>query len=199
MHVLRNYPSEQLKMRAIDAESANTLLEQVSMSLDSWNRVVHKHDLNSDTVRHRPSRNADYLWCFAYWAAGWIPKGTWTLVQLDSSTSLSREDAAFCNSVAGNGALDAGFGTESSFVLEVDAIGESPNESVRIAHLIFAFLLLEAHVSFVSSQSARGQVLVIGDGDVLFVGSSEAIADARKIIEESGRSPNLYPDWLSQA
>jgi hypothetical protein len=190
-------------MKCLAFEDAQGYLSQIGMEVGAWNQIS---DVRSSThektewVRYRAPERSRELYVFAQYVAGWLPKGSWKIFQIDNSTSLDASEAhLFCRMIGISDYIK--FKEEMNFrtfLFESDHGNELDSASeFLIADLIYFFLLFQCHGYVVSSASIAGERIGVQDGFAYFSARRGGISRAEESINDFHLNPLTSPRWVT--
>jgi hypothetical protein len=189
-------------MRSLTVNEANEYLRQVGVEIGDWNQLCYipKHEGSGDYwINFRAPRDAGQLYCFSRHVAGWLPRGSWKIFQVDNSSHFDRNmNSLYCLLLAGEGrAIEPE--KDRTLLFEFDSESNSDKDvELLIANLIFVYLMHENHAYLVSSGSSGGQLLGIQDGFVIFQSRDPGVSGAHSLLAMFESDPLRYPDWLAK-
>lgn len=169
------------------------------MQLGGWGNIGH--EMGTAGVRWTkflaPERN---LLVFSQHVAGWLSRGAWKLLQIDSSTGWMDpvQTGLFGGLLFGgehSSALDQR--PERAFLFEFDqAKRRNDDIELLIANLIFVLLLFGLHGYVVSSDDESGRILGIQDGFAYF-GTREEECDISALASMFEAETVSPPQWVA--
>ena len=170
-------------MEAIDRVRAEQLLQTLGLKIGDWNELS---DLSPSKTPHRAfaaPTNALELYVAAHRLASWIGSGSWTLLQIDNSTSPMDDEVAVFENLVLKGRHSWDVAAQHTFLL-----GGSSRQSTLVLLIYFA-LLFTWHVHLVSEASSSGQRLALQDGVTYLFGDASTIATADALIASLTSEP----------
>jgi len=190
-------------MKCLTVDEANAYLSEVGMKVGEWNQIVDigSQSKKSDWLNYRAPK--DQLLKFSQHVAGWLPEGSWKMLQIDHSTGwIDPVQASLLGGLLfGAEALRDMNSTENrNFFFE---FGKEryfdDNQELLISNLIYVLLLFESHAYVVSSKGTAGQRLGIQDGYVYFSSRDRSdILKAEALIKKFENNPSASPKWVSE-
>ena len=159
-------------MKVLTKEEANTLLKCVGIEIGNWNQPEYLGETfqKESVVKYFVPRNADQLYSFSYQLFSFLQESRWLVFQIDNSTSLLTHEnflisSLFCNYEAH---MDFNIDRTIFFNLQNHNSVNFENNMVFI-HLIYYFLLFEAHGYIIASNSDSNGIIALQDGCVYFI------------------------------
>ena len=129
---------------------------------------------------HTPPTDALELYVAAHRLANWVVSGSWTLLQLDNSTSPAEDEIAIFEKLA---LKPWDIAEQHTFLLN-----DQGRESTLVLLIYFA-LLFTWHIHLTSEASLGGQRLALLDGVAYFFGPTPAIQSADELIKNAAANP----------
>ncbi len=182
--------------RIIDRSEATTLLKSVTFEIGSWNEVrsIGGQGSKENTVSLQSPRDAAQMFCLAQHATGWIPPGTWKLLQFDNSNSFTRVESVFFSQLLFGSQRMVDFNAIENSTVVFEFSGEqTENIDLQISNMVFALLLFESHAYLVSSGSSAHERVGIQDGVVHFSSSGRTATGA---LDAFRADPARSPQWV---
>lgn len=170
-------------MEAIDRIRADQLLLPLGVEIGGWNEL---RDLPPSETTHRaysPPSDALGLYVAAHRLANWINLGSWTLLQIDNSTSPTGDEVAIFEKLILNEQQPWNIAAQHTFLLDGDA------RKSTLVLLIYFALLFAWHIHLASETSLRGQRLALQDGVAYFFGNAATIRSADELITSLAGEP----------
>lgn len=187
-------------MKPISHQEANEILSAIGLRIGSWNQIEPSVDSLSKAqrywFRYQAPENSHELYNFSQHVAGWILGGKWKIVQIDNSNAMNVVDLNLIENFLLN--HDALFNIEESntFLLRDESSEKvSQNIDLKIANLIFLFLLLDGNAQFVSSEPIEDRYLSIQDGSVFFYSDNEG-QSASNLVSKFEKNKLAAPEWI---
>jgi hypothetical protein len=171
-------------MEAIDRAKANELLAPLGMNVGSWNELSSLPSVPATHRAYSPPTDAMELYVAANRLANWIGSGSWTLLQVDNSTSPSDDELAIFERLVLNG-RPWDVAEQHTFLL-----GAGAQQSTLVL-LVYFSLLFTWHVHLASEASLAGQRLALQDGIAYFFGDSATIQSADELIASLAADPRI--------
>lgn len=169
-------------MEAIDTAKANELLAPLGMKVGSWNELSNLPSLKVTQRAYSPPADAMELYVAAHRLANWIGSGSWTLLQVDNSTSPSEDELAIFERLVLNG-RQWDIAEQHTFLLGAGA------QRSTLVLLVYFSLLFTWHVHLTSETSLSGQRLALQDGVAYFFGDAATIQSADELIASLAADP----------
>jgi len=189
-------------MKCLTVVEANEILRSIGMEIGNWNQITdiaNCEHRKSIWKNYQAPKNSHELFYFAEHVAGWLPRGSWKIFQLDNSTSLDAVQAYLFNKLLSGSTYDSDLEKNKTFLFEFGPDGKSNTEAeLLIFNLIYLMLLFEGHVQVVSSNSSAGQRLSIQDGFVYFSSRESDISGAETLLRNFECNPLGIPQWISE-
>lgn len=190
-------------MRWLNAKEANFYLATISMEIDSWNRLAYAGAAPNAKPywrNYQAPKDARSLFNFALHVAGWLPKGSWKMLQIDNSSSFGVIQAAAISRLLPGWVNPSSTAIQNSsclFEFSGPELADSDTE-LLIANVIYLFLLFEGHGYLVSANSKSRECLSIQDGFVYFSSGNEDMAGADTLVRDFEASPLALPRWATE-
>ncbi len=190
-------------MRWLNAQESNFYLATISMGIDSWNRLAYADAaLNAKPYwrNYQAPKDAHSLFNFALHVAGWLPKGSWKILQIDNSSSFGVVQAsAISRLLPGLASLSSTTIQKSTCLFEFGGQELADGDmELLIANVIYLFLLFEGHGYLVSPNSRSRECLSVQDGFVYFSSGDEDVAGVDTLIRNFEASPLVLPKWATE-
>lgn len=187
-------------MKILSHPEADEILAPLDIKIGKWNEL-------SDTVFNRQNTSvilkapkaAIEIYVIALWLTDWLPKGKWKLIQIDNSTSPSRDESLLFGQLMSLPMGEWDIATQKTFLLDLnDDIAARQQLDMVIVSVIFFALMFQWHIHIVSDGGARGQRLAIQDGFAYFFGNDENISAAKTLVEQVFLHPVNTPKWIEE-
>lgn len=189
-------------MKCISTQQANEFLNSIGMTIGDWSQIadLQETNLNKSSWINCPAPKTDLL-NFSHHVAGWLPKGSWKIFQIDNSSGWMDpvQLSLFAGLLFGADKISEYNQTQNrTFLFEFGKNKDSDsNDELLLANLIYIFLLFESHGYIVSSNSYSGQSLGIQDGYVYFSSREQKdISNAETLLGSFARNPKTRPQWV---
>jgi hypothetical protein len=189
-------------MKCLEFKGAKDYLNQIGMEIGAWNQISDVADSNQDSlswVRYRAPERSRELYVFAQYVAGWLPRGSWKIFQIDNSTSFDVSEAhLFCHMVGIEDYIK--FKEDMNFRTFLFESGDDDFLDIAsefmIADLIYLFLLFQCHGYVVSSGSFGGERIGVQDGFAYFSTRVGGVSHVERSINDFYRNPLMSPQWV---
>ena len=187
-------------MRYLDADEASRYLLELGFEIGEWRQLTPRTDQDRIVWEERRApKDARELHCFSMYVAGWLPPGAWKILQVDNSTSFSVVQASLIGSFLPRG-MDFGVILKNAIPSVLWEFSGNGRDDVlvelNLVHLVFAFLLFEAHCYLISSESKDGSIIGLQDG-YAYLGRFPVVGrNARDHFSQFDMAPLRIPEWL---
>lgn len=190
-----------MEIRSISHEKANEYLASIGMQIGNWNEIVDlkkNSNVNVGWKNYPAPRNSRELFNFSYHVAGWLPTGSWKIVQIDNSNYLDAVQAQFVERLLFGPNNTTTLSNCGTLLFEFEnCANDNNNTELLISNLIYLFLLFECHAYFVSSNCLFGEYLAIQDGYAYFIANEKGICGAEILLNAFSQNPLLPPQWIA--
>lgn len=198
-----------MKPKVLRQDEANSYLERVGMKVDDWNRIIwasSSTNQRNNRLSFRAPGDARQLLNISQYAADWLPRSDWKLVQLDNSNYFNPVQSEFIASLLFETDMPVNMNRAeySSFLFEFgDDTALNNSTELLIANLVFLFLLFGCFVSIVASKGTVGQILGLSDGVIYLYSNDNNVSGADRLMEQFGQCINspagnyYFPEWVS--
>jgi hypothetical protein len=184
--------------RSITCQEAKEILAPIGMTIGNWGQISYS-DLNVNEgkafLRLRAPTAAKELFCLSRHLVSWLPTGCWTLVQMDNSNVLDRDEISIFSKLFSqyDGTLE-----KRTYVIESGESTEAQRDSAfLIANMIFLLLLFEGHAYVTSSGAVNGEILGLQDGFAYFIARQSCnLSRADQIVRDFERAPESTAQWV---
>ena len=189
-------------MKRLTTQGARSYLGQIGMGIGAWNQIVgigEQPGARNNWINYQAPEDAHQLLNFSQHVAGWLPQGTWKILQLDNSNAFDPVQSFLFERCLSGGEENLDLATQRSFLFEFGPDKRSNASSeLLISQLIFMLLLFEGHGHIVSS-GCTSKRLAIQDGFVYFVSDTESDrANAESLLEDFESDPLMAPRWITE-
>jgi hypothetical protein len=189
-------------MKSLKVHETKIYLQKVGIQLGKWNELRHIADQAGDEsnwINHQAPRDAETLYCFSLYAAGWLRAGNWKMLQIDNSNYLDDNATRLLGRLLFGPGETPDFSNNNSFLFEFTGNAEIDGAlELTIAEVIHLFLQVEGHCYIVSSNSNPADILGIQDGFTYFISRSDDLSGARILLRDFQRQPRRLPTWASR-
>lgn len=188
-------------MKILSRPEADTLLAPLGLKIGEWNELsAIASDSQPRTLTLAAPKVARDLYVASLWLTDWLPKGKWRLIQVDNSTSPSRDESLLFEQLINIPTRRWDVASQKTFKFELDENVEvGQRVDVVISSVIFFALMFEWHIHIASDGCLDGQRLALQDGDIYCFGNEESILAAKTIGERLRSHPSSTPKWIEEA
>ncbi|HOE41652.1 MAG TPA: hypothetical protein PLB25_08500 [Rhodoferax sp.] len=172
-------------MEVIDRIRAEQLLLTLDLKIGDWNELTVRSPSKATHRSFAAPTSALELYVAAHRLASWISSGSWTLLQIDNSTSPMDDEVAVFENLVLKGQHSWDIAAQHTFLLDGSA-----RQSTLVLLIYFA-LLFTWHIHLVSEASSSGQRLALQDGVVYFFGDASTTAAADELIASLISEPRM--------
>lgn len=186
-------------MKILSRSEVDTILAPLGMKIGQWNELsAIESDSQTAWIRQKAPTVANELYVASLWLMDWLPQGNWKLIQIDNSTSPSRDESLLFQRLMNSSMKEWDVATQRTFVFDFDDdIATRQRFDIVISSVIFLALMSQWHIHIVSSGCSRGQRLALQDGDIYFYGNEESISAAKAVVEQTQLHPLTTPQWVA--
>lgn len=187
-------------MKCISISKTNEYLNSISMMIGEWNQIKQKPNKKNEVTepyQYKAPSDALEMFCFSRHLAGWLPSGDWNLLQIDNSTADYIDNASLFYSLLDGISNDIDLGRDKSFIFEYSK-DKKENDMIKlkIANIIFVFLLFQWHGQLVSSGSKSGEIISLQDGFVYFYSFKMENSNIENMLNFFEEDPLRSPKWI---
>jgi hypothetical protein len=170
-------------MQVIDRAEADRLLMPLGIKIGNWNELCSQPSVGVANTAYSPPSDAMDLYVAAFRLAEWIASGSWTLLQVDNSTSPTDDEIAVFEKLILANQTPWKLADDHTFLLS----GEARKSTLVL--LIYFALLFAWHIHLTSENSSCGQRLALQDGVVYFFGDAIIIQGVDALVKKMADAP----------
>lgn len=182
-------------MKVLSRQDADVLLSPLGVKIGHWNELsVIAPDSQIAMTSLKAPTVAIELYVASLWLTDWLPKGKWKLIQIDNSTSPSKDESLLFERLMNSSMREWDVATQRTFLFDIDEdIATRQRVDIVISSVIFLALMFEWHIHLVSDGGAQGQRLALQDGVIYCFGNEENISAAKAVVEHLRLHPLATP------